>query len=153
MCVSVCFCVTFGGDTDPVQVPGELLGDVGLPPGRKSHHDDHRGRVGELRHRRWETHTQRRGKESCHVFYVRVCVCVLHCSQPPGWQRIRMMKTQHVWAGKVLKSSNSAEPVSAAPTPADMTQRQRQQVRRGMGGGDTWSGVNGRPDGHRHTYT
>lgn len=78
VCVGVCFCVTFGGDTDPIQVPGELLGDVGLPPGRKSHHDDHRGRVGELRHRRWETHAQKIGKESCYVFYVRMCVYVCY---------------------------------------------------------------------------
>lgn len=41
---------TFGGDANPVQVPGELLGDVGLPSSRKSHHDDHRWRVGELGH-------------------------------------------------------------------------------------------------------
>ena len=41
--------LTFRGDADPVEVAGQLLGDVGLAAGREAHHDDHRGRVGELR--------------------------------------------------------------------------------------------------------
>lgn len=41
--------LTFCGHADPVQVAGELLGDVGLPPGWQAHHHDHRGRVTELR--------------------------------------------------------------------------------------------------------
>lgn len=42
---------TFSGDADPVQVSGELFGDVGLPSGRESHHHYHGGGVGELGHR------------------------------------------------------------------------------------------------------
>ena len=30
-----------GVDPDPVEVAGELLGDVGLAPGRQPHHHDH----------------------------------------------------------------------------------------------------------------
>ena len=34
-----------GGDSDPVEVPGQLLADVRLPPGGETHHHDHvRGR-------------------------------------------------------------------------------------------------------------
>lgn len=37
---------TSGGNTDPVQVAGQLLGDVGLPPGRKAHSHNEGGTVG-----------------------------------------------------------------------------------------------------------
>lgn len=56
-CNPVRSCDTFGCDADPVQVSGELLRDVGLPSGRQSHHHDHGRGVGELRHRRCNTHT------------------------------------------------------------------------------------------------
>ncbi len=49
--------VTFGCDSDPVQVSGELLGDVGLPSGWESNHHYHGRGVGELRHWCWNTHT------------------------------------------------------------------------------------------------
>lgn len=42
---------TFGFDADPVQVPGELRGDVGFPSCREAHHHDHGRGVGELGHR------------------------------------------------------------------------------------------------------
>ena len=32
-----------GVDTDPVEVSAQLLGDVGLAPGRQAHHTDHVG--------------------------------------------------------------------------------------------------------------
>lgn len=41
--------LTFSRHADPVQVAGELLGDVGLPSGWQAHHHDHRGTVTELR--------------------------------------------------------------------------------------------------------
>lgn len=40
--------LTFCGHADPVQVAGELLGDVGLPSGWQAHHHNHRGGVTEL---------------------------------------------------------------------------------------------------------
>lgn len=46
--------LTFCGDTNPVEVASQLLGDVGLTPGREAHHHDHRRGVGQLRPTGWE---------------------------------------------------------------------------------------------------
>lgn len=54
--------LTFRGDANPVEVAGQLLGDVRLPPGWEAHHDNHRWGVGELRPTGWgEQH--RKGHE------------------------------------------------------------------------------------------
>lgn len=42
---------TFSRNADPVQVSGELFGDVGFPSRRESHHHYHGRGVGELGHR------------------------------------------------------------------------------------------------------
>lgn len=41
--------LTFCWDADPVEVASQLLGDVGLPPGREANHHYHSGGIGELR--------------------------------------------------------------------------------------------------------
>lgn len=64
---------TFSRNADPVQVSGELLGDVGLPSRRESHHHYHGRGVGELGHRCWNTQTHRRS----------VKTPVLHLKTPP----------------------------------------------------------------------
>lgn len=97
-----------------------------------------------------DTHAENRERVMLCVLCLCVCVCVLHCSQPPSWQRIRM-KTQHVWAAKVLKSSNSAEPVSACSTtgPHDTV---------AAAAGQAWDGGRGhvvrgeRPSGRTQTH-
>lgn len=45
-----CVSGTFGGDANPVEVSGELFGDVGLPSGWETDHYDHSWGVGELGH-------------------------------------------------------------------------------------------------------
>lgn len=37
---------TSGGHSDPVKIAGQLLGDIGLPPGRKAHCHNQGGTVG-----------------------------------------------------------------------------------------------------------
>lgn len=55
----MCVCVhTFGGHADPVEVSGELPGNVRLAPSRKTHHHDDRGGVGEV----WGANHCREGK-------------------------------------------------------------------------------------------
>lgn len=41
--------LTFCGDTDPVEVASQLLGDVGLATGWEANHDYHSGGIGKLR--------------------------------------------------------------------------------------------------------
>ena len=39
---------TFGGHANPVEVAGQFLGHVSLPPSRQTHHHDNRGGVGQV---------------------------------------------------------------------------------------------------------
>ena len=46
MCVEESLVSTSGGNSDPVEIAGQLLGDVRLASGRESHRHDQGGTVG-----------------------------------------------------------------------------------------------------------
>jgi hypothetical protein len=51
--------LTFRWDANPVEVASQLLRDVSLTPGRKAHHDNHCGGVGQLWPTGWKEQSRK----------------------------------------------------------------------------------------------